>query len=131
MKVIVPWLTNKLSTVYQTQSFTSLQEPATCPIPEPDQSNPCLPSCFLKISFNDFHPSMPGSSEWFFCLGFPNKSYAYFISPCMLHTPLIICLIPHTMFCEQYTHYEPAHNIVFFIPLIGACGSVVVKALDH
>ena len=92
VKLIVPQLTNNLSTFYQTQSFTMLQEPATCPCPQPDQSNPCLPSCFLKISFNVFHPSMPGSSQWSFRSGFLNKRYAYFISPCMLHTPHISSL---------------------------------------
>jgi hypothetical protein len=43
-------------------SLPRLQEPATCPYPQPDQSNPCTPpilSHFLKISSN-------------LCLGLPS-----------------------------------------------------------
>jgi len=43
-----------------------LHYPATCPCPEPDQSNPRLPSCFLKIGFNVFHPYVLLSSKWSF-----------------------------------------------------------------
>jgi len=47
MRVLLKKLTSsqvvkKLSTLYGTQEFiTLLQEPATCPYPEPDQSSPC------------------------------------------------------------------------------------------
>jgi hypothetical protein len=41
---------------------------------------------------------MPGFSKWSFLSGFMNKSYTYFVSPCMLHTPHIVCLIPQTIF---------------------------------
>jgi hypothetical protein len=41
-----------------------LQEPATCPYPEPNQSNPCHLSHVLKIRFNIILPSMPVSSTW-------------------------------------------------------------------
>ena len=74
---------------------------------------------FLEDSFNVIHPSMPGSSKWSFRSSFPNKSYAYFISPCMLHTPHISSFV---WFLKQYfvksRDYEPAHNTVFFIPLL-------------
>ena len=33
-------------------SVPRLQEPATCPYPEPDQSSPCLHSHFLSSHFN-------------------------------------------------------------------------------
>jgi hypothetical protein len=37
-----------------------LQEPATCPYPEPDWSSPCPPSNLSKIHFNIILPSTPG-----------------------------------------------------------------------
>jgi hypothetical protein len=87
--------------------------------PEPDQSNPCVPSCFSKMSCNVIQPYMRGYSIWSFRSGFPNKSYAYFISPCMLHTPRISSFV---WFLKQYfvksRDYEPAHNVVFFSPLL-------------
>jgi hypothetical protein len=52
-----------------------LQVPATCPYPEPDQSNSCPPSHFLKIHLNIIHLSTPGSSKWpFHCLGCTKES---------------------------------------------------------
>ena len=53
-----------------------LQEPATCPHPEPDQSRPCPPSHFLRIHFNIL-PSMPGSSKWALSLTFPHQTPVY------------------------------------------------------
>ena len=41
-----------------------LQEPATCPCPDPNQPSPCLLSRVLKIHFNITLPSMPVSSKW-------------------------------------------------------------------
>jgi hypothetical protein len=38
-------------------SLPHLQEPATCPYPEPAQSSPCPPSHFLTIHFNIILPS--------------------------------------------------------------------------
>ena len=39
------------------------QAPATCPYPEPDQSNPCLPMP-LKINFNIILPYTCRRSKW-------------------------------------------------------------------
>jgi hypothetical protein len=44
-------------------SLPHLQELATCPCDEPEESTPCPPSLFLKISFNIILPSTPGSSK--------------------------------------------------------------------
>jgi len=40
-------------------SLPYLQEPATCPYPEPDQSSPCPSFHFLKIQLNIILPSTP------------------------------------------------------------------------
>ena len=37
-----------------------LQEPATCPCPEPGQSSPYFPSNLSKIHFNIILPATPG-----------------------------------------------------------------------
>jgi hypothetical protein len=39
-------------------SLLRLQEPATCPYPEPDQLSLCTPSLFLKIHLNIILPCM-------------------------------------------------------------------------
>jgi len=44
--------------------------PATCPYPEPDQFSACLTSHLLKIHFNIFLPSKPGSLKWHLSLMF-------------------------------------------------------------
>ena len=43
-------------------SLPHLQVPATCPYPQPDQSNTCPPFHFLKIHLNIILPSTRGSS---------------------------------------------------------------------
>jgi len=40
-------------------SLPHLQDPSTCPYPEPDQSSPCPPYHFLKILVHIILPSMP------------------------------------------------------------------------
>jgi hypothetical protein len=44
-------------------SLSCSQEPATCPYPEPDESNPHLSPLFHNIIFNIILPSMPKSSK--------------------------------------------------------------------
>jgi hypothetical protein len=55
-------------------SLSHLQNPATCPYPEPDQSGPFSPSHFLKIHFYIIFLSMPGPSKWFLPSGLPTKT---------------------------------------------------------
>jgi len=45
-------------------SLPHLQDRASCPYPEPDESSPCLPSHFLKVRFNVFLPFTLASSKW-------------------------------------------------------------------
>jgi hypothetical protein len=44
-----------------------LQQPATGPHPELDESSPHLTVPFVKIHFNIIHPSTPRISKWIFC----------------------------------------------------------------
>jgi hypothetical protein len=49
-------------------SLPHLQEPATCPYPEPDQSSPCPPSSLSKIHFNTVEPLITDTAgEFKFC----------------------------------------------------------------
>ena len=74
---------------------------------------------FLEDRFQCFPPLYTFVFQMVFPLGFLNKSYACFIVPCMLHTPLISSFV---WFLKQYFvkigDYEPAHNTVFLIPLL-------------
>jgi hypothetical protein len=44
-------------------SFPFLQQPTTCPNPQPDQSSPRPTSTYLKIHLNIIIPSTPVSSR--------------------------------------------------------------------
>jgi len=71
-------------------SLQRLQEPATCPHPEPDQSSPCRTSHFLKIHLNIILPTKPGSYKWSLPLRFPHQNPVHTSPPpCVLHDPLI------------------------------------------
>jgi len=66
-------------------SLPHLQVPATCPYPEPDQSNPCPPSHFLNVNLNVL-PSRPESLS----LRFPYQTlHTPLLSPLLLHAPPI------------------------------------------
>jgi hypothetical protein len=59
------------------------QVPATCPYPQADQSNSCLPSHFLKIHFNNILPPMVRPSKWCVCSSYlPTKTLnTHLLSP--------------------------------------------------
>ena len=64
--------------------FRHIQDPAICPYPDPDQSSPCPPLCFLKIQLNIILLSRPGSSKWPLYLRFSHQNPVCI--PCLLHT---------------------------------------------
>ena len=77
-----------------------LQEPTTCPYPEPDQSSPCPPpqSHFLKIHFSIIFPSTPGFSKWSLSLRFPHQNPVY--TSAIPHT----CYMPHPSNSSRFDH---------------------------
>ena len=80
--------------------------PATCPYPEPDQSNLCSPSHFMNSHLNITLPSTPGSSKWSLSLTFPHQNLIY-TSPrphtCYMSRPShSIDTINRTILGEQY-----------------------------
>ena len=114
-KLIVPWLTNKLSTFHQNQRFATFARASHMSCPEADQSNPFLPFCFLKISFNVINPSMPGSSKWSFRLGFCSKTMRYSF-PCSY-----IPNISHRLF-------DSSDNILWIVEIMNL---LIIYSLLH
>jgi hypothetical protein len=66
-----------------------LQEPATCPYSQPDQSTSCPPSHVLMIHFNITLPSTTGPSKWSLDLRFPYQN------------PVCTSLLPHTCYVHR------------------------------
>jgi len=52
-------------------SLAHLQQPPTCPYPEPEQSSPCLPISHIEDPFNIILPSMSRYSKWSPSFRFP------------------------------------------------------------
>jgi hypothetical protein len=51
-----------------------LQEPVTCPYPEPEQYSPYTPIPILGDPSQYYPISMPGSSKWFLSLRYPHQN---------------------------------------------------------
>ena len=72
-------------------SLPHLQEPATCPYSEPDQSSPCPPSHFPNIYLNIILPSMPESSKCFLSHTFHTYTYTHTHTNKYKHVCSTIC----------------------------------------
>jgi hypothetical protein len=71
-------------------SLPDSQAPATCPYAEPDRSNPCPPSHFLKIHFNIILSPTLRSSKWSLSLKFLHQNPVHTaLSPYVLYAPPI------------------------------------------
>ena len=80
-KLTVPQLVkNFLHCMEPRGSLLHSQVPATCPCPEPDQSNPSSPSSFLKIHFHIILS---------LCLGLPSALFPSGLTTETLYTPVI------------------------------------------
>jgi hypothetical protein len=90
-------------------SLLRLQEPVTCPYPEPDQSSPCPSYHILKIDLNIIFTSTPGSSKWSLSLRFPNQNPL-----CSSHLN-DTCYMPRQSNSSRFNH---PNNIWWRIPII-------------
>jgi len=87
-------------------SLPHLQEPATCPCPEPDQSNPCPPSIPIPEDTSQYYPPM---YAWVFHVVsfpqvFPSKPCVHLFlicATCPLHL-ILLDMITLTIFGEEY-----------------------------
>jgi hypothetical protein len=110
------------------ESVSSLprsQEPATCPYPEQDQSNPCHPSHFSQINFNIILASTPRFAV--------KIQYAPLLSPIRATYPVhlsFLDLITRMIFV--YLHYG---RLVlfrrFFYVYINNCWPGLVSIKTH
>ena len=87
-------------------SLPPLQEPATCPYPEPDKSSACPPAHFLKMHLNIIPSYKPGSSKWSLSLRFPHQnsvgtSFLPHSATCPAHL-ILLNLISRIILGEEY-----------------------------
>jgi hypothetical protein len=78
-------------------SLPSLQVPANCPYPEPDQSSPRPLSDFLKIHLNFIFPPMLDSSKLSHSLRFPHQTPA-----CTSSLPIRVTCSAHLILLDLF-----------------------------
>ena len=89
-------------------SLPHLQEPATCPYSEPNQSCPC-PTIPIRIHFTIFLPYTPGSSKWSLSFRLPHQN------PVQASPLLPLCYMP----CPtHYSRYDHANNVWWGVQII-------------
>ena len=90
-KANISWSSQTFPVLYGIQySSKCLEEPATCPCPEPGQPSPCCLVYFLKLNLNIIHQFTPSSSKWLFDLRFPHQNP--------------VCTPPFSIFATCFTH---------------------------
>jgi hypothetical protein len=92
------------------------QDRATCPYPEPDESNPQFLPYLSKLYSNFILPYTHRSSEWFLPVWFSDQSFVFIshLSPIRAICPshlILLNLISLIIFVER-TNYEARHYAV-------------------
>ena len=86
-------LVKKFAAFYETRRFiTAFTRARYCPYYEPEQSDPCSPSHFLKIHSNIIFPPTFVSSKWSLSLRFPH------------HNPVCTSPLPRTCYMLGASH---------------------------
>ena len=89
--------------------------PATCPYPEPDQSNSCSQFCLLKNNFNIILPLKREFSKWSLSLRFSLQNTVR--TSALSHMCYVHCLLHSTQFDHLNHIWRAVQIIKFFIIL--------------
>ena len=109
-------------------SLPHLQEPATFPVTEPDNSGPCPLSHFLKIHFNIVLQCMPGSTKLTLSLRSPHQKPACTSVSHACHMPMYLIalnFITSILFGERYISLRSSlYSLLHFPVTSSVLGSI-------
>jgi len=99
---------------------------ATCPYAQPDQSNPCSPYDFLKISISILFSNLSlGLPSGLFLSGFPTKTlYTSHLSPIRATCPahlILVDFIPRTIMGYVYRSRSSSLYSLLHSPVTSSC----------
>jgi hypothetical protein len=121
-----------------TGSLVHLQAHSTCPYPEPEKSNQCFTTPFLKYPLDTVLPSTPRSLKCFFPSGLPTQTlYVPHLLPLNSTCPAPIILLylkARTMNGEQHITWSPSSFRLFHCrvtsPLLGSNIFLIILLSD-